>query len=135
MRILSSRSRSSRFLLWVMFLNMAFGMAAHQAMHLHAGSADTQQVLAMETPRSAAAEPAGDAQPPTPQEAPTPAADHQCLGCHALSQLAAAAAPPPAPTPVLPVAAPQATPAPPHEAVLPSAGRWRFASRDPPARG
>lgn len=135
MRMLLSRPLLSRILLWALLLNMAFGMVAHQALHRHAGSATPRGVLAMEALSNAAAEAVTGARQPTPAEAPDPTADDLCLGCHALSQLAAAAAPPPAPAHLLPLAAPQAAPAPPRDAVLPSPGRWRFASRDPPRRG
>lgn len=135
MRMLLSRPLLSRTLLWALLLNMALGMVAHQALHRHAGSATPRGVMAMEALRSAAAEPTSGARQPTPAEAPDPTADDLCLGCHALSQLAAAAAPPPTPAHLLPLAAPQAPPGPPRDTVLPSPGRWRFASRDPPAWG
>lgn len=130
MRILSSRSGSSRFLLWAMFLNMAFGMAAHHAMHAPGGKRLPHPAPAVVA--APAVDQASDATWPAPAELPGQAADSLCLGCHALSQLAAAAAPPPAPVPLLPPVAAQAPPAPPAAAALPRPGRWRFASRDPP---
>ncbi|MCR5867153.1 MULTISPECIES: hypothetical protein [Aquincola] len=101
--------------LLAMFLNMAFGMARHEATHWQSAIAGLHG--------------AGDEAPA--QEEDAEGAHALCAACHAQAQLADGGPGPAAPRLHPPGAT---TPAlrPPPQPLLPSPGRWRFASRDPP---
>lgn len=117
------RSLPLKFLLLAMWLNMACGMAWHEALHWRAAAAELQAAAQTGT--------APPAQQDTGEEEGE-AAHALCAACHAHAQLAAGAPGPGGPA--LPPAAARAAlpPAEPPQVVLPGPGRWRFASRDPP---
>lgn len=103
--------------LLAMFLNMAFGMARHEAGHWQAA------IEAQQLP--------GEHSPAHPGDGDGDDAHAPCAACHAHAQLAMALGGTAAPR-VQPCAAAGLAPAAPAQAELPSPGRWRFASRDPP---
>lgn len=101
--------------LLAMFLNMAFGMAWHEATHWQAAAAGQH----------------GPGEDGPAQDDDADAAHALCAACHAHAQLAAGGPSPGMPQRHPPTVSGPVPPTPP-QAELPSPGRWRFASRDPP---
>ncbi|MET3493177.1 DUF2946 family protein [Variovorax boronicumulans] len=119
--------RLIRLLLLAVFFNAAVGMPLHEAGHLREAVEGAAQAAALDAVADAASEGAADAVSPAHD---AHEAHGACEWCLAHVHFAAA---PARLLAALEVVQGTALPrAPPGPAFVPSAGRWPFASRDPP---